>query len=68
MNDNHQLQIGERVRRRDMPWVEGTVWDIFEGQPVIEWDDGDENAYPPWGRIERITPASRPRLVHHSSS
>jgi hypothetical protein len=48
--DNEPLAVGDRVQRRDQPWLKGTVWSIDVGGVVIvEWDgedpnDPDENA------------------------
>ena len=68
MNDNQPLAIGERVRRRDQPWLQGTVWSVEtvlrDGSIIIEWDDNDdENAFVPAGRLERITPAEPSRAT-----
>jgi len=68
MNDNQPLAIGDRVRRRDQPWLEGTVWSVEtvlrDGTIIVEWDDNDdENAFVPAGRLERITPAAQPRAA-----
>jgi hypothetical protein len=36
MNDNRPLAVGDRVRHRLMPWLEGTVWSIEFGVIVVE--------------------------------
>jgi len=66
MNDNQPLAVGDRVRRRDQPWLTGTVWSVEtvlgDGTIVVEWDDNDdENAFVRPGRLERITPAHPPQ-------
>jgi hypothetical protein len=57
-NDNEPLAVGDRVRRRDMPWVVGTVWSVTEpiqkGWIMVDWDYKDETADVPIGRLERI--------------
>lgn len=70
MNDNDPkpFVIGERVRMRGQPWLQGTVWSIAPDEINVDWDDGEEvtsvrNA----ARLERLPqpanpPASAARL------
>ena len=61
MNDNKPLAVGDRVRRRRFPHIQGYVWDADRpGMLIIKWDDPDENAYVRNPRdLERITPDRR---------
>jgi hypothetical protein len=56
VNDNEPLALGDRVRRRDQPWLTGTVWSVTEpickGWITVEWDDNDDECiYVPMGRL-----------------
>jgi hypothetical protein len=59
------LAVGDRVRRRQFPDVEGEVWSLnglYPGWIMIKWDDPDENAEvaDPARDLEKITlPAKR---------
>jgi hypothetical protein len=60
--------VGDRVQRRDQPWLRGTVWSIGLGVVIVQWDDEDpedpaENAcfHEPQRWLQKITPAPRPR-------
>jgi hypothetical protein len=57
-NDNKPLAVGDRVRRRRFPHVQGYVWDTgWPDMVIIKWDDPEENAYirnP--ADLEKITP------------
>jgi hypothetical protein len=58
MTNDPPLAIGDRVRRRRFPHVEGYVWDTgWNDFVIIKWDDHEENAYVRnAGELEKITP------------
>jgi hypothetical protein len=64
MATEHTLAIGDRVRRRDAPHIQGYVWDTWDtgwpGMVIIKWDDPDENAYVRDASVlQKITPPRR---------
>jgi hypothetical protein len=64
MNDNEPLKVGDRVRLRQFPRIEGTIWDIRpkEDTVLVEWNDPEENIYVtnPRRWLEKIQPTKPP--------
>lgn len=63
MNDNEPVQVGDRVRLRQFPHVEGTVWDKWpeEDMVIVSWNDPEEDVYvrDPRLWLEKIVPPLR---------
>jgi hypothetical protein len=57
MDRNQNFAIGDRVRQRYSPGLEGEVWSIERGVIIVKWSDLDENAYirDP-SQLEKVTP------------
>lgn len=60
MNDNEPLQIGDRVRLRQSPHVQGYVWDRWpeENMVIVAWENDEEDVYvrEPRRWLEKIAP------------
>jgi hypothetical protein len=63
-NDNQPLAVGDRVRRRDIPYLTGTVWELetrlHPDTIMVDWDDGEECATVAARYVERIIPETPP--------
>jgi len=56
---NEPLKIGDRVRLRQFPKVQGVIWSVpsaEENMVIVKWEDPEENAYvrDPSRRLEKI--------------
>jgi len=47
MNDNEPLKVGDRVRLRQFPHIDGTIWDVIprKNMVIIDWSNSEDNAY-----------------------
>jgi len=60
MNDNEPLRVGDRVRLRQFPHVQGYVWDRWpeENMVIVAWEDDEQDVYvrDPRRWLEKIAP------------